>query len=90
MPMIQGVYDALKPGGIFGVIDHVGIVGQDNAQLHRMDLDAARAMLVEAGFAIVAESDLLRNSADDHTRGPNDPSLGGNTDRFLIKAQKPN
>jgi predicted methyltransferase len=90
MPLIKGVYDALKPGGVFGVIDHVGIVGQDNAQLHRMNLDAARAMLVEAGFAIVEESDLLRNPADDHTRGPNDASLGGNSDRFLIKAQKPN
>jgi predicted methyltransferase len=90
MPLIKGVYDALKPGGVFGVIDHVGIAGQDNAQLHRMDLDAARAMLVEAGFTIEAESDLLRNPADDHTRGPNDASLGGNSDRFLIKARKPN
>jgi predicted methyltransferase len=90
MPLIQGVYDALKPGGVFGVIDHVGIAGQDNAQLHRMDLDAARAMLVKAGFTIEAESDLLRNPADDHTRGPNDASLGGNSDRFLIKARKPN
>jgi predicted methyltransferase len=90
MPLIQGVYDALKPGGVFGVIDHVGIAGQDNAQLHRMDLDAVRAMLVKAGFTIEAESDLLRNPADDHTRGPNDASLGGNSDRFLIKARKPN
>jgi predicted methyltransferase len=90
MPVIQAVFDALKPGGVFGVMDHVGIAGQDNAQLHRMDVEAARAMLVEAGFTIEAESDLLRNPADDHTRGPNDASLGGNSDRFLIKARKPN
>jgi predicted methyltransferase len=90
MPLFRGVYAALKPGGVFGVIDHVGIAGQNNAQLHRMDLDAARAMLVKAGFTIEAESDLLRNPADDHTRGPTDASLGGNSDRFLIKARKPN
>ena len=89
MPLIQGVYAGLKPGGVFGVIDHVGIAGQDNAQLHRMDLDAARAMLVKAGFTIEAESDLLRNPADDHTRRMNDASLNGNSDRFLIKARKP-
>ena len=90
LPLIQGVYGALKPGGVFGVMDHVGVAGQDNAQLHRMDIDAARAMLVKAGFAIEAESDLLKNPADDHTHGPNDASLGGNSDRFLIKARKPN
>jgi len=90
MPMIQGVYDALKPGGVFGVMDHVGIAGQPNADLHRMEVAAARDLLVKAGFTIEAESDLLANPADDHTRGPGDDSLGGNSDRFLIKARKPN
>jgi predicted methyltransferase len=90
LPWLTSVYNALKPGGVFGVMDHVGVAGQDNAQLHRMDLSAARAVLVKAGFAIEAESDLLRNSADDHTRGPTDASLNGNSDRFLIKARRPN
>jgi predicted methyltransferase len=90
LPWLTSVYNALKPGGVFGVMDHVGIAGQDNAQLHRMDLAAARAALVKAGFTIEAESDLLKNPADDHTRGPTDASLGGNSDRFLIKARKPN
>jgi predicted methyltransferase len=90
MPMIQGVYDALKPGGVFGVMDHVGIAGQPNADLHRMEVAAGRDLLVKAGFTIEAESDLLANPADDHTRGPGDDSLGGNSDRFLIKARKPN
>jgi predicted methyltransferase len=90
MPMIQGVYDALKPGGVFAVMDHVGIAGQPNADLHRMEVAAARDLLVKAGFTIEAESDLLANPADDHTRGPGDDSLGGNSDRFLIKARKPN
>jgi predicted methyltransferase len=90
LPWLTSVYNALKPGGVFGVMDHVGVAGQDNAQLHRMDLSAARAVLVKAGFAIEAESDLLRNPADDHTRGPTDGSLNGNSDRFLIKARRPN
>jgi predicted methyltransferase len=64
--------------------------GADNAQLHRMEVAAARDLLIKAGFTIEAESDLLANPADDHTRGPGDASLGGNSDRFLIKARKPN
>jgi predicted methyltransferase len=39
---------------------------------------------------IEGESEILANPADDHTRGPGDASLGGKSDRFLIKARKPN
>lgn len=90
LPLIESVYDALKPGGVFGLMDHRGVAGQPNADLHRMEAAAARDLLTKAGFTIEAESDLLANPADDHTRGPGDDSLGGNSDRFLIKARKPN
>jgi predicted methyltransferase len=90
MPLIQSVYNALKPGGVFAVIDHRGVAGQPNADLHRMDPAAARELLTKAGFTIDGESDVLANPADDHTKGPGDESLGGNSDRFLIKARKPN
>jgi predicted methyltransferase len=83
----KGVYDALKPGGVFGVIDHVGIEGQNNAQLHRMQVAQAREVLTEAGFRVEAESDILHNAADDHTKGVRD--LAGRTDQFLIRARKP-
>jgi predicted methyltransferase len=83
----KGVYDALKPGGVFGVIDHVGIEGQNNAQFHRMQVAQARDVLTKAGFRIEAESDLLRNPADDHTKGVNE--MARHTDQFLIRARKP-
>lgn len=85
----KSVYDALKPGGVFGVIDHVGVDGQNNAQLHRMAPSQARRVLTEAGFTIEAESDLLANRADDHTKGVRDASLERNTDQFMIRARKP-
>lgn len=90
MPLIEDIYDSLKPGGVFGLMDHRGVAGRPNADLHRMEVSAARELLTNAGFTIEAESDLLANPADDHTRGPGDDSLGGNSDRFLIKARKPN
>jgi predicted methyltransferase len=83
----KGVYDALKPGGVFGVIDHVGIAGQDNASFHRMQVAQAKDVLTKAGFRIEAESNILANPADDHTKGVRD--MARHTDQFLIRARKP-
>src|SRR5512134_379521 len=83
----KGVYDALKPGGVFGVIDHVGIAGQDNAGFHRMQVAQAEDVLTKAGFTIEAESNILANPADDHTKGVRD--MARHTDQFLIRARKP-
>ncbi|MCP5145220.1 MAG: class I SAM-dependent methyltransferase [Gammaproteobacteria bacterium] len=85
----KGVFDALKPGGVFGVIDHAGSAGQNNAEMHRMRLSEAVAALEEAGFRIEAVGDILQNPADDHTKGIRDPSLNRNSDRFVIRARKP-
>jgi predicted methyltransferase len=87
--LCKGVFDALKPGAPFGVIDHVGVAGQDNAKLHRIQIQQARDVLTKAGFKIEAESDLLKNPADDHTKAVFDQSLGRHTDQFLIRARKP-
>ena len=85
----KGVFDALKPGGVFGVIDHAGIAGQDNAKFHRIQLEQAKAVLTKAGFKVEAESKILANPADDHTKGVRDPSVAGHTDQFIIRARKP-
>jgi len=86
---LKGIYAALKPGGVLGVIDHVGIAGQDNAAFHRMQPQQARDALTKAGFTIEAESSILANPADDHTKAVFDPSIRGKTDQFLIRARKP-
>ena len=86
---LGGIYDALAPGGVFGIVDHVGIAGQDNADLHRMEPSKARELITQAGFVIEAESDILMNADDDHTLGIRDPAVQGVTDRFLIRARKP-
>jgi predicted methyltransferase len=90
LPLVQSIYAALEPGGVFGLIDHAGMAGQNNQEMHRLEKAAARDLLVEAGFTIEADSDILANPADDHTKSVRDESLGRNTDRFLLKARKPN
>jgi len=86
---VKTLYAALKPGGVLGVIDHVGIAGQNNAMLHRMLPQQARDVLTKAGFKIEAESNVLANPADDHTKGVFDPAIRGHTDQFVFRARKP-
>jgi predicted methyltransferase len=89
LELLESIYDALEPGGVFGLIDHRGIAGQDNAEFHRIEASTARDLLVDAGFNVEAESNLLANPADDHMRSVRDEVLQRNTDRFLLRARKP-
>lgn len=85
---LKSIHGVLKPGGVLGVIDHVGVAGQENAKLHRMLPQQARDALVKAGFTIEAESKQLANAADDHTKMVFDPAMRGHTDQFMFRARK--
>lgn len=87
---LRGIYDSLKPGGILGVIDHIGNdSGSDNLALHRIPIDRARVLIQQNGFIILSESNMLRNNVDDHTLSNGAPELGRNTDQFFFKVMKP-
>lgn len=86
---MKEIYNLLKSGGVAAVIDHEGDAGADNGPLHRISKDEVRGFIQAAGFDIVEDSDLLHTSADDHTLGIRDFSLGRNTDRFLFLVRKP-
>jgi predicted methyltransferase len=47
-----------------------------------------KSELHEAGFSLVAESDLLRNPDDDHSLVVFNPAIRGKTDRYILKFQK--
>ena len=86
------VFKALKPGGVFLIVDHVAPAGSglaDTDTLHRIDPAIVKQQLAKAGFVFVGESDVLRNPADDHTKAVFDPSIRGHTDQFIFKFRKP-
>lgn len=86
------VFAALKPGGLWIVIDHAAEAGsglRDTETLHRIDPATVREQAEAAGFEFVGESDVLRNPDDDHTLKVFDPKVRGVTDQFVYKFRKP-
>jgi predicted methyltransferase len=86
------IFSALKPGGLYIVIDHVAEAGsgtRDADTLHRIDPAFVRKQVEAAGFEFVEESDVLRNPADDHKLKVFDPAIRGHTDQFVYKFRKP-
>jgi predicted methyltransferase len=88
----KAVFAALKPGGIYVVLDHAALAGSGigaTETLHR--IDPARVMMdvLAAGFKLDAESSILANPSDDHTKSVFDPSVRGHTDQFLYRFKKP-
>jgi predicted methyltransferase len=82
----------LKPGGTFLVLDHAAAPGsgfRNTNDLHRVDPAAVKQEVTGAGFQFVAQSDVLRNPADDHTAAVFDPKIKGRTDKFLLEFRKP-
>ena len=86
---LQAIYTALKPGGIFAIIDHVGVAGADNAALHRIEKSLAIETAKSAGFVVEGDANILASTSDDHTQGVFAEGIRGNTDRFLLKFVKP-
>jgi predicted methyltransferase len=90
--VIKRLYGAMKPGGIVGVVDHIGSAGDTRAVVettHRIDPATAKADFLRAGFVFAGESKLLRTSGDDYGKNVFDPAVRGKTDRFVMKFVKP-
>ena len=86
------VFKALKPNGIYVVIDHAdapnsGLSGTSTK--HRIDPAVVKAQVLKAGFVFEGGSTALANRNDDHSKGVFDPAIRGHTDQFAYKFRKP-
>jgi predicted methyltransferase len=88
--VLNNIMTALKPGGILGIVDHIGSPEIDNIYLHRVDPVIVDELLFHAGFIVTGRSDILNNPDDDHSLHVFDPAIKGQTDRLIIRAIKPN
>ena len=88
----RAVYAALKPGGVYVVLDHAAVAGSGigaTETLHRIDPARVKADVLAAGFMLDGESKILANPADDHAKNVFDPAIRGKTDQFLFRFRKP-
>ncbi len=88
----KAVYAALKPGGVYVILDHADAPGTDLSGTegrHRIDIARVKADMAAAGFKLDGESAILANPADDHSKMVFHPSIRGKTDQFLLRFKKP-
>lgn len=93
--MNKAVFDALKPGGLYGVVDHAAADGAAETvseTLHRIEASFVRKEVEAAGFTLVREGAFLRNPDDprDWNASPkNAADKRGTSDRFAYVFKKP-
>jgi predicted methyltransferase len=88
----RAVYAALKPGGVYFILDHQANAGttlDQIAVLHRIQKDTVIREVTAAGFKLTAEGRFLARSGDDHTKAIFDPAIRGKTDQYALKFVKP-
>ncbi|HAG71829.1 MAG TPA: methyltransferase [Gammaproteobacteria bacterium] len=87
----SAVFDALKPGGIYGVVDHTRRHMQPNSRAigRRLDPMLVVKEMLNVGFELVDYSDMHYHGEDDLTQEVGSPGVRGNTDRFTLSFRKP-
>jgi predicted methyltransferase len=88
----RAVFDQLKSGGVFVIVDHAAASGAGESvtqSLHRIEPPSVRQEVEAAGFVFDEESVLLAREDDAHTIKVFDPSVKGKTDRFAYRFVKP-
>jgi predicted methyltransferase len=93
--MNRAVFAALRPGGVYGIVDHSGRAGSGTAEtqsLHRIEEIIVREEVKRAGFQLAAQSDFLRNPGDTRDWNASPTAAAerrGSSDRFVLKFVKP-
>jgi predicted methyltransferase len=93
--MNRAVFDALKPGGAYVIVDSSARDGdgiKDVKTLHRIEQSVVENEVKTAGFTLAAKGEFLRNPADarDWSSSPREAGAKlGTEDRFVLKFVKP-
>lgn len=88
--MNRRIFDALKPGGYFVIIDNAAKVGSglaDTQTLHRIDEAAVVAEVTQAGFILDGRGDFLRAPSDPREQ-PFFKMNGKPDDKFALRFVK--
>lgn len=91
MNVNKGAFASLKPGGIYGVVDHTRrhMQDKDNENGRRVDPVLAIKEIQAAGFEFVDYSTLHYHPDDELRYEVGRKTVTGNTDRFTLLFKKP-
>ena len=93
--MNRAAFAALRPGGIYGIVDHSGRDGTGTTEtktLHRIEEKVVLDEVKRAGFVLDAEASFLKNPADARDWSASPKTAGerrGTSDRFVLRFKKP-
>lgn len=92
--MNRAAFAALRPGGLYVIIDHSAVAGAPvdtdaEVTLHRIDAATVRREVEAAGFVFDSEATFLANAEDTRTLSVFDPAIRGRTDQFVMRFRKP-
>ena len=84
-------FEALKPGGVYAVVDHTARHMEQQTPANRRRIDPVLAIkeIQEAGFEFVDYTDLHYRADDELRYEVGVKSVSGNTDRWTMKFRKP-
>ena len=87
----KAVFGALKPGGIYGVVDHTRRHNEPTSPENWRRIDPVLIIkeALDAGFVFEAFSNLHYRPDDELRFDSQRPSIAGYTDRFTLKFRKP-
>lgn len=88
----RAVFQSLKPGGTYIVIDHSAVAGAGVTgakTIHRIEASVVKAEVIAAGFVFDGELTALANPADPRTGNVFDAAIRGHTDQFALRFKKP-
>jgi predicted methyltransferase len=90
--MNRRVYELLKPGGVYLIVDHHAATGsgvRDVQTIHRIDAAQVRREVESVGFILDGELDVLTRPEDDLTLNVFDEAIRGRTSQFVYRFVKP-
>ncbi len=91
MAVNRTVFDALKPGGYYGIVDHTRrhMEAKNDVNGRRVDPVLNIKEVQDAGFVLVDFSDLLARPGDALVYEVGNPEVRGQSDRYALLFQKP-
>ncbi|MEO1244647.1 MAG: methyltransferase [Pseudomonadota bacterium] len=89
--MNRAVFEALRSGGLYGVVDHTKrhMEGETPENRRRIDPVLVIKEMLDSGFEFVGYSDLHYRADDELEYEVGRRSVSGNTDRFTFLFRKP-